>query len=111
MGQRNPAPPNGLLKPQQNNGIDHPSTGAGFRNHPQCWNGFWVPAACQDAMIQDQESVKEAWIDAGSAGWYGIEEIRDPWEPRTPQNSWICWYCSLPLYQLSASSTLLWSFC
>ena len=48
-------------------------------------------------MIQDQESVKEAWIDAGSAGWYGIELIRDPWEPRTPQNSWICWYCSFPL--------------
>ena len=30
MGQRNPAPPNGWLKPFFNNGINHLSTGAGF---------------------------------------------------------------------------------
>jgi hypothetical protein len=32
---RNPAPPKGWLKPEQNDGMYHLSTGAGFRNHPQ----------------------------------------------------------------------------
>ena len=45
MGQRNPAPPCMVWNPI-NNGINHLSTGAGFRNHPQYhvrlsgYNGF-----------------------------------------------------------------------
>jgi hypothetical protein len=35
MGQRNPAPPKGWLKPQQNHGINHLSTGDFATAHPQ----------------------------------------------------------------------------
>jgi hypothetical protein len=40
--------PTGWLKPELNNGINHLSTGAGFRNHPQYhvrlsgYNGFFL---------------------------------------------------------------------
>ena len=50
---RNPAPPNGWLKPKQNHGINRLSTNAGFRNHPQYYFGGcpWYPSPVRNNSL------------------------------------------------------------